>query len=867
MRKLYLFLIIFLCNHLLLQAQNATCYTFNSTGGVSLENMTTGTSTIFGTGIDDEASSLLSLPFSFSFAGNSYNQFSVSSNGLLGLGATPVSKQRNVPLKSLSTFPVIAPYLADLNTGTQGNVRYKITGTAGSRKLVVEWNLVSYFDKDALYPHNMTFQAWLFEGSNLVQLVYGNNTYDLNSYAGIGIAAAGTDVLSVNATDHSATANPSAGNGSAWPGTGRAYLFSAPSGQAAAVSISAPGTSVCAGTPVTFTATPTNGGTAPVYQWKKNGNNIPGEQAATYTTSDLANGDKITCQLTSNATCLSSATATSNSVKMTVSPLPSVQATASPATLCSGGTSQLHALVQAERVTNTYSLSSVSYAPVGISGTAVALDDDAVSASLPIGFNFAFFGTTYSEFSISSNGNIQFGAPSGGFTPQAIPGTSQPNNFIALCWADLDPSAGGSISYQTTGTAPNRKLVVRYSNIPFSGAPGTLSGQIVLSESTHIIELFLASQSNNTVTKVAGIENTSGTAGYALVGKNNTNWTATAEGWRFSPSDFSGFSYSWTPAASLSDAQVASPVASPSVNTNYMVTVTDANGCFSTASVQVALQGSVTPSLSISAHPSTTIVPGTTVTFTALAGNEGSNPSYQWSKNGSIIPSANGATYSTSLLADGDRIECLMVSNAPCATPASVSAQVQMKVADQIVLPLTLLRFGTAVTDHQVQLNWLTAEEKNVDHFEVERSTNSRNFIRIHSQAARGKGAVQTAYAAVDNEPAAGTNYYRLKMVDKDSSFKYSEVKSVNFRAKGIQVTAYPNPFEQSVQLNIRAEKATLAHISVTDFLGRRILQQTVSLTAGSNQVALPVSAWQAGLYQVQVIAGDQVTTSKLVKQ
>ncbi len=71
------------------------------------------------------------------------------------------------------------------------------------------------------------------------------------------------------------------------------------------------------GASVTFTATPTNGGTTPSYQWKVNGSNV-GTNSATYTTTTLTNGQIVSCVMTSNASCASPATATSNSITMTI---------------------------------------------------------------------------------------------------------------------------------------------------------------------------------------------------------------------------------------------------------------------------------------------------------------------------------------------------------------------------------------------------------------------------------------------------------------------------------------------------------------------------------------------------------------------
>jgi surface protein len=84
------------------------------------------------------------------------------------------------------------------------------------------------------------------------------------------------------------------------------------------VSIAAsPSGAITPGTSVTFTATPTNGGATPAYQWKKGNTNV-GTNNGAYTEATLANNDIITCQMTSNATCLSSTTATSNTITMIV---------------------------------------------------------------------------------------------------------------------------------------------------------------------------------------------------------------------------------------------------------------------------------------------------------------------------------------------------------------------------------------------------------------------------------------------------------------------------------------------------------------------------------------------------------------------
>ncbi|HNP17682.1 MAG TPA: hypothetical protein PKL31_04535, partial [Fulvivirga sp.] len=171
--------------------------------------------------------------------------------------------------------------------------------------------------------------------------------------------------------------------------------------------------------------------------------------------------------------------------------------------------------------------------------------DDLVSAATPIGFTFNFFGNNYTNFYASSNGNIGFTSYSefGGFTSRSITDTGDPDNFIALARADLDPSNSGGgyrIQYKVTGVAPNRILIVSYENIArYNGGSGgdPITTQVKLFETTNVIEIH-----STTISSVAydqtlqGIENATGTIGFVPAGRNNTfNWGVTNDFVSFTP--------------------------------------------------------------------------------------------------------------------------------------------------------------------------------------------------------------------------------------------------------------------------------------------------------------------------------------------
>lgn len=181
-------------------------------------------------------------------------------------------------------------------------------------------------------------------------------------------------------------------------------------------------------------------------------------------------------------------------------------------------------------------------------GTAVTLTDDQHSGLVPIGFNFCFNGTTYTQCVISSNNYISFNpSVAGTFSPWVT--VTVPNlapaeirNTILGPWQDLYPPAcaAGCIRYQTLGSAPNRRFVVSYLNVPmFSCTLLQFTSQMVLYEGSNCVGTFLQTKpvcaTWNGGKAVHALHNGAGTQALVVAGRNNTSWIATNEGRYFSP--------------------------------------------------------------------------------------------------------------------------------------------------------------------------------------------------------------------------------------------------------------------------------------------------------------------------------------------
>jgi hypothetical protein len=181
-------------------------------------------------------------------------------------------------------------------------------------------------------------------------------------------------------------------------------------------------------------------------------------------------------------------------------------------------------------------------------------------------------------------------------------------------------------------------------------------------------------------------------------------------------------------------------------------------------------------------------------------------------------------------------------------------------------LPVDLVYFeAKAIDNQQALLHWQTASELNNNYFDVERSYDGKTFETIGHVDGNGTTNQLTDYSFTDKSIATSQNtaYYRLKQVDFDGAFEYSDVRDVRFdgRAEAFEIAAYPNPFNQEVTIRIRT--AELYSIEVTDLNGL-VMLNIENEDKGTHR--LDLSTWASGVYIINVTSTQGTKHLKVMK-
>ena len=183
-------------------------------------------------------------------------------------------------------------------------------------------------------------------------------------------------------------------------------------------------------------------------------------------------------------------------------------------------------------------------------------------------------------------------------------------------------------------------------------------------------------------------------------------------------------------------------------------------------------------------------------------------------------------------------------------------------------LPIRLTTLQGVYANGVSHLSWATLSQQNFSHFEVEFATDGINFSGIGKVSGAGNSNVRIDYNLIHRLPVAGANYYRLKMIDINGNFTYSNTIVLNVTVKGFNITGvYPNPFVNEINISIASESKSAIAIRIFDNSGRLVYNQQAVAQRGTSLIPVTgLNVLAAGNYIIEVRTTDSVFTQKLVK-
>ncbi|MFT3680396.1 MAG: T9SS type A sorting domain-containing protein [Ferruginibacter sp.] len=189
-----------------------------------------------------------------------------------------------------------------------------------------------------------------------------------------------------------------------------------------------------------------------------------------------------------------------------------------------------------------------------------------------------------------------------------------------------------------------------------------------------------------------------------------------------------------------------------------------------------------------------------------------------------------------------------------------------------VPVPVKFASFSVIKKDGNAQIKWAVENESSItDRYEVLRSSNGRDFVKVATVLPKNNGLTANTYELTENNvaaipSAAGAVYYRIKQIDKDGAFIFTEIRNLRIDGKEFGVSAYPNPVKNSTKLTIDLEQAAEVVISLTNTAGQQLGSIQFRGVKGTNFKDVDLSKYASGNYSLKVQAGKEIKTISVAK-
>lgn len=187
---------------------------------------------------------------------------------------------------------------------------------------------------------------------------------------------------------------------------------------------------------------------------------------------------------------------------------------------------------------------------------------------------------------------------------------------------------------------------------------------------------------------------------------------------------------------------------------------------------------------------------------------------------------------------------------------------------DLAIVPVELTSFTVNNSNGNVLLNWITATEVNNSGFEIQRSADQSDFEVIGFVQGNGTTAEPKAYSFTDNTVISGTYYYRLKQIDFNGAFEYSNIVEVQVGVpeKFMLEQNYPNPFNPTTNISYQLPVNGNVSIKIYDVIGNEVATLVNEFKeAGRHSVEFDASGFGSGVYFYSISSGNFISTKKMI--
>ncbi|MDQ6814831.1 MAG: T9SS type A sorting domain-containing protein, partial [Bacteroidota bacterium] len=185
-------------------------------------------------------------------------------------------------------------------------------------------------------------------------------------------------------------------------------------------------------------------------------------------------------------------------------------------------------------------------------------------------------------------------------------------------------------------------------------------------------------------------------------------------------------------------------------------------------------------------------------------------------------------------------------------------------LSPSITLPLILTTVKAAQQEKGIQVEWETAVDANIERYEVEKSFNGQPFNKVFATTAKIENALRHTYSFLDINAAKGANFYRIKIIEKTSNVRHSEVVRVNIADSKRRITVYPNPIKgNTISLQMTNIEEGEYSVTITNISGQVVYSTSLMHMADTfNETISLKQKIAAGKYTLQ-ISNDKTAINK----